>query len=893
MRIGIFFGGNSREREISFAGGRTVYDNLDKSVFEPVPIFVDSFNNLTLLNWEFVYKGSIRDFFPPVKYLNQIESNFQIYQESLAISALQASEMRNEIGIPISISELNQFIDFAFLALHGENGEDGRLQGLLEWIGIPYSGSGIFSSALGINKAHQKQFLKAAGFQTPNFDSIKKSDWDLMSVPEKEAIFITIEKNIGFPLVIKPANQGSSIGVSILIENTFDVFSMAIENAFFRKIIEFGYWSNINELQKEAYLRDLTDIRSGLGFPLKSNGIIFYDPDNLKNYLDLNEDFNSFWVLEATLNIENELLIEAFVDGKEFSCIVIEDKNGKPKSLPPTEIIKKSKIFDYKSKYLPGISRKITPIDVEDEILNQIRHEAEKLYSYFGFEVYARIDGFLSSKGEIFLNDPNTTSGMMPSSFFFHQAAEIGLNPSQFLTYIIWTSLKARIRKGIASEVSNQLLNQINAYLKSGADLAASKQKVAVIMGGYSTERHISVESGRNIYEKLSSSTKYSPTSVFLTGNDETFKLWKIPVNLMLKDNADDIAEKCLHFHEANIMLDIRAEFQEITSMFTSDVFEKPIQISIEDLKSKFDSVFIALHGRPGEDGTLQKQFDFYQIPYNGSGFESSNKTIDKYLTSEILKNAGLKVANHFLVNIDEYKLDNETILSKIITKIGFPMICKPSDDGCSSAVKKVNNKTELKAFIDTMFRNSTFIEDTLKQVLNISDKEEFPIKRTVLVEEFIQKGEAIHFLEVTGGLLTHFNSEGEIEYQMFNPSESLAENDILSLNEKFLAGEGQNITPPRYSNDPVSSKNISEKVKVELEKAAKAMGVAGYCRIDAFVKIFANNVIEVYIIEINSLPGMTPATCIFHQTAIEGMKPYDFIDKILEFGKERTAKIS
>ncbi|HIF15606.1 MAG TPA: hypothetical protein EYQ86_09985, partial [Bacteroidetes bacterium] len=61
MRIGIFFGGPSREREISFAGGRTIYDNLNKELFEAVPIFVDSNRQFILLDWEFVYKGTIRD----------------------------------------------------------------------------------------------------------------------------------------------------------------------------------------------------------------------------------------------------------------------------------------------------------------------------------------------------------------------------------------------------------------------------------------------------------------------------------------------------------------------------------------------------------------------------------------------------------------------------------------------------------------------------------------------------------------------------------------------------------------------------------------------------------------------------------------------------------------
>ena len=83
MRIGVFFGGNSREREVSFAGGRTVYDNLNKSIFEPIPVFVDSFGNFVLLTWEYIYKGSIRDFYPPVDKLPGSSNEFQIYAESL------------------------------------------------------------------------------------------------------------------------------------------------------------------------------------------------------------------------------------------------------------------------------------------------------------------------------------------------------------------------------------------------------------------------------------------------------------------------------------------------------------------------------------------------------------------------------------------------------------------------------------------------------------------------------------------------------------------------------------------------------------------------------------------------------------------------------------------
>ena len=87
------------------------------------------------------------------------------------------------------------------------------------------------------------------------------------------------------------------------------------------------------------------------------------------------------------------------------------------------------------------------------------------------------------------------------------------------------------------------------------------------------------------------------------------------------------------------------------------------------------------------------------------------------------------------------------------------------------------------------------------------------------------------------------------------------------------------------------STKILAKKVQEVLKASAKALGVEGYCRIDAFVRIDKNNEPTVIFIEVNSLPGMTPATCIFHQTAIAGYTPYQFIDNILEFGKKRSER--
>ena len=140
--------------------------------------------------------------------------------------------------------------------------------------------------------------------------------------------------------------------------------------------------------------------------------------------------------------------------------------------------------------------------------------------------------------------------------------------------------------------------------------------------------------------------------------------------------------------------------------------------------------------------------------------------------------------------------------------------------------------------------------------------------------------------------MLTHLNDKGERRYELFEASEALSEGDVLSLEEKFLAGEGQNITPARYAKDPTERSRISREVSAQLKRAAEILNIEGYARIDAFVRIFADGKVEVIFIEVNSLPGMTPATCIFHQSAIAGYKPYEFIDGILEYGMQKKKNL-
>jgi D-alanine-D-alanine ligase len=891
MKIGILFGGQSREREVAFAGGRTVYDSLDKTLFEPVPLFIDSLGNLIHLDWQYLYKGSIRDFYPPASILPSSPNNFQVYIESLGPpSTIPTEEAIQQIGSKVALESLPDLIDMAFLVLHGPYGEDGAIQGLLSYLNIPYTGCGIFPSALGIDKALQKAVFQQAGLEPLPAHVITRQSWLTPGHAKKH--FERLRSFFDFPLVIKAASQGSSIGVSILPRPDYAQFEKLVDQSFFRCVLSRDQWLQWSDQEQVQYVSQLTDLQSGLGTPLIINNTRCHHPEEVLQYV---RDRFQQTGAPASLAIsahqaEHTVLVEPQLEGREFSCIVIQDEQGYPVALPPTEIHKSSTVFDYRAKYLPGASHKVTPMDLPEEGLTQIRRACEALFSTMQAQVYARIDGFYTKEGQIYLNDPNTTSGMMPSSFFFHQAAEIGLSPGQFLTYIVRTSLQARLSQTNVPHRLEALLGRLEEQRQSQMAQSLAKTRVGVILGGYSSERHISVESGRNVFEKLAATQACEPIPLFLALEQDQWVFYRLPVNVLLKDNADDIRAKLQHFELTPALRQIQHEAKAITQAYSEPAYDfYPRRYTLSDLPGLMDFAFLALHGRPGEDGELPRHLAELGLPYNGSEPEAAALTIDKKATNAFLQKQGFHVAKHQLITATGWLQDPDAICRQVEADPGFPVVAKPSDDGCSSAVIMIYNREELAAYASLIFRKQEQLPSTAAETLSLDPQEEFPPKQNFMVEERVQRQGADHFLEITCGLLTHRSADGSLRYEVLPPSEALAAEGILSLEEKFLAGEGQNITPARFSADPELQQQHLQEVQTTIRQVAEATGVTGYCRVDAFVRIYEGSRAEVIIIEINSLPGLTPATAIFHQAALHGYRPADLLTHVIRDGQMRA----
>jgi D-alanine-D-alanine ligase len=462
MRIGIFFGGQAREREISFAGGKTAMAHINKSLFTPVPIFVDGLGNFVRIKEDLIFQESIRNFFPPAKYQR---APFSVYTESLSDIA-DYQGLLAEIGTPITPSDFAKHIDFAFIAMHGPGAEDGSIQGLLEWFNIPYSGPSLLGSSIGIDKIKQNDWLaKSVGLDKKYF-VLQRADYEAYG---RETLFEQVKKAIGIPFVAKAPHQGSSIGLAFVKEDSLEVFDQAIKKCLFIQEIYREDWITYSEDQQVDLLQKMVNLDEGIGFPVRFNHEIYVHPSELLAAL---KAYFVHTVTKATIHSmhsEDAVLLEAFVNGNEFSCGVIQTPKGVSVALPPTEIVmdESVEVFDFNAKYKSKLTRKRIPMDASLAHLQLIQAQVKQAFDDLGFGVCTRIDGFLTAEGVVVLHDPNTIPGMSPSSLIFKQMAEIGLTVTDSITYFIRQSIRERMRNGKNYHVFRKLLEGLDLAISS------------------------------------------------------------------------------------------------------------------------------------------------------------------------------------------------------------------------------------------------------------------------------------------------------------------------------------------------------------------------------------------------------------------------------------------
>jgi D-alanine-D-alanine ligase len=206
LRVGIIYGGRSGEHEVSLASAAAVFKNLDPQRYEAVPIKIEKDGR-----WTLPERPPLVD--KAADVIKEGSGEASVDRRSLGTGGQPDHAAARDVQItahPGGDIVSGVKLDVIFPVLHGPYGEDGTVQGLLELANVPYVGAGVLASAVGMDKAAMKLAFAAKGLPIGDYEVVMKRDWQR----DERAVLQQVVSRLGFPVFVKPANLGSSVGIS-------------------------------------------------------------------------------------------------------------------------------------------------------------------------------------------------------------------------------------------------------------------------------------------------------------------------------------------------------------------------------------------------------------------------------------------------------------------------------------------------------------------------------------------------------------------------------------------------------------------------------------------------------------------------------------------------------
>jgi D-alanine-D-alanine ligase len=234
--VGVLYGGRSGEHEVSLASAASVFANLDRTRYEPVPIRIEKDGRwaladkppATMIAGEVIEQARL-EAARPVREGREV--HFVARPSEETILSIDRSTSKHD-DVPGAIVT-GLALDVIFPMLHGPYGEDGTIQGLLELANIPYVGAGVLASAVGMDKAVMKTLFAAHGLRVCPYRVLRRHEWDAHGT----TIAAELEKALKYPMFVKPANLGSSVGISKAKDAIGLREAVALAGSFDRKIV--------------------------------------------------------------------------------------------------------------------------------------------------------------------------------------------------------------------------------------------------------------------------------------------------------------------------------------------------------------------------------------------------------------------------------------------------------------------------------------------------------------------------------------------------------------------------------------------------------------------------------------------------------------------------------
>jgi D-alanine-D-alanine ligase len=366
IRVAVVFGGRSAEHAVSCASAGLVLGAIDRDRYEVIPVGIARDGRWVLTSGD------------PARLALTSASGELPSVDAVAEPGMSVTPRTGPgtgalvVSGPTSVPEDFGEVDVVLPLLHGTYGEDGTLQGLLEMTGVRYAGAGVLASAAGMDKEYMKILFAARGLPVGPYIVVRDRDWTAGDA-ERTKVLDEVA-GLGWPVFVKPARGGSSIGTS-RVDSAADL---------------------------EAAIRSAREH-------------------------------------------DRKVLIEAFVDGAEVECAVLEGADGGPPeaSLPGQVVVDPhSTWYDFEAKYLGEGTGMEIPAPIPAADIERVRQLACAAFEAISCEGLARVDFFYTPSGEILVNEINTMPGMTPASGFPRMWAATGLPLPDLIDRIIQTALR-------------------------------------------------------------------------------------------------------------------------------------------------------------------------------------------------------------------------------------------------------------------------------------------------------------------------------------------------------------------------------------------------------------------------------------------------------------------
>jgi D-alanine-D-alanine ligase len=342
IRVAVIFGGRSSEHAISCMSAGCVLEAIDRTKYEVIPIGITQAGNWVLQSGDSSWMKLIDEQLPQVP-------------DGGDEALLSLDPSRRGVWINSGSGDWSwQPVDIVFPVLHGANGEDGSIQGLFELAGLPFVGSGVFASAACMDKGHTKTILAAANLPVGSWSPFQAEHWRTNRTSVVETV-----SGLGWPMFVKPARAGSSLGVS--------------------------------KAANDSALRE---------------------------------------AVERALEHDPRIVVEAAVENaREIECGVLGRSGGTVAASVCAEIKVREghDFYDFEAKYLDDSVDLQVPAELTESEEDEIQGLAVRAFEALGCEGLARVDFFLTSSGDVIINEVNTMPGFTPISMYPSMWAKSGL----------------------------------------------------------------------------------------------------------------------------------------------------------------------------------------------------------------------------------------------------------------------------------------------------------------------------------------------------------------------------------------------------------------------------------------------------------------------------------